>query len=73
MKFLFNNTNKTIDLTDKQVKAILTNLYAGFECLDYTGQECKCNEILGFDCDENDNHCPVKQILSDVITDYRGD
>lgn len=59
MIFGFNNTNKTTEITNEQVSKILFEVSTNFECID----DCKCKEILGFDCDDNDNHCPVKEIL----------
>ena len=59
MKFMFNNTNKTTKLEDDQIFKLMLHVLENFECID----DCKCKEILGFDCFDNDNHCPIKQIL----------
>jgi hypothetical protein len=58
MLFNFNNSDKSIALTNKQVNDVIIDLINNFECY-----ECNCEKILGFDCDKNDNHCVVKQIL----------
>ena len=59
MIFLFDNTNITTGLKDDQISKLMSYISENFECID----DCKCKEILGFDCFDNGNHCPIKQIL----------
>ena len=65
-RFNKNNSTETFVYTDKKFKDAMMNIVSEFECLESYG-ECKAKEILGFDCDDNDNHCVLKQLLFDRV------
>ena len=49
------------------VKAGL-DIVENYECPEsFEGGKCNMKEILGCDCDDNDNHCVAKEVLTNII------
>ena len=44
------------------------DIIKNYECTEsFEGGKCNMKEILGYDCNDNDNHCVAKEVLTNII------